>query len=156
MKLAKWLLFILVIFVGLGVLGTELNKAYWDSQVRAMCEKDGGVTVYERVYLTQEQYEKNDGYMGGISVFSKTTSKLNHDFYREGKYTVIKKSNPEVVRSEYITYRKLDNKPLGKWVTYFRRGGDLPIGFHPSSFSCRELASFESNAVKKIFKINME
>lgn len=31
----------------------EANKAYWDSKVRELCEKDGGVTVFEKVELAQ-------------------------------------------------------------------------------------------------------
>ncbi|MEZ5524415.1 MAG: hypothetical protein R3E62_05540 [Pseudomonadales bacterium] len=152
MKIVKWF-FGLVL---LAFLGTELNKAYWDSKVRAMCEKDGGVTVFEVVHLTKEQYEKNDGYKGVITVASESTSNPNHDFYWKSTEVIIKKTTPQVVRSEYVTYRKTDEKALGKWVTYSRRGGDLPVGFHPSSFSCRQVSSFQTSTAREIFIIEKE
>ena len=34
----------------------EGRKAYWDSQVREMCEKDGGVKVFETFPITRSQY----------------------------------------------------------------------------------------------------
>jgi len=43
-----------LILIGLVVMAfvfTLLNKAYWDYRVKQMCEKDGGVTVYEKVEL---------------------------------------------------------------------------------------------------------
>jgi hypothetical protein len=55
LKLIKWLLFAPIVLIGLGVLGTELNKAYWDSKVKALCEKEGGVTVFEKMEISRKQ-----------------------------------------------------------------------------------------------------
>ena len=134
----------------------EGRKAYWDHQVTKMCEKDGGVTVFETVTLTKEQYFKNDGYKGMIAIFPESTSKPHHEFYKKQVDTIIKKSTPRVVRSEYTTYRKTDNKKLGKWVTYSRRGGDFPTGFHPSSFGCTDITDFKTSVAKEIFSFEME
>lgn len=157
--LLGWIAAIPAILIGLiaiGFIGTEINKAYWDSKVRERCEEDGGVTVYEAVSLTKEQYLKNDGKNGVIRIMPKRTSKTYHEFYWENMDTVINKSNPKVIRSEYITYRKSDEKKLGKWVTYSRRGGDFPTGFHPSSFGCVDMFGFKTNTAKEIFSIEME
>ena len=121
--LVGWIVAIPFILVVIAFLFCEANKAYWDSQVREMCEKDGGVTVYETVTLTREQYLKNDGYKGMITIAPESNSKPHHEFYKKQTNTIIKKSNPKVIRSEYITYRKTDNKKLGTWVTYGRGGG---------------------------------
>ncbi len=156
----KVLISIPLVLIGLLILAfsyTELNKAYWDYRVKELCEKDGGVTVFETVFITKQQYLKNDGYKGMIRILSERTTKPYHEFYWKNKDTIINKSNPQVVRSEYVTYRKLDEKQLGKWVTYSRRGGDFPTGIsHPSSFSCRNIAGFKRSAAKEIFLIEME
>lgn len=156
MGLIGWVVAIPVVLVVIAFLFCEANKAYWDHKVTEMCEKDGGVTVYENVTLTQEEYERNDGKNGVIRVMSESTSKNNHQYAWSNTDTVINETNPYVRRSEYITYRKSDKKELGKWITYSRRGGDLPIGFHPSSFSCSDIPNFEKNITKKIFSYKGE
>ncbi len=156
MGLVGWIVatpFILVVFA---FLFCEANKAYWDSQVRGMCEKDGGVTVVEKISLTEEEYERNDGKNGVIQVMPERISKDKHQYAYKSIDTVINEKNPYVRRSEYITYRKSDEKELGKWVTYSRRGGDLPTGFHPSSFGCNDVPNFERNITNKIFSYKGE
>ena len=156
MKIIKRFLVAPILLIVIGFIATEINKVYWDSQVREMCEKDGGVTVYETVTLTREQYLKNDGYKGMIAISPESTTKPHHEFYKKQVDTIIKKSIPRVVRSEYTTYRKIDNKNLGKWVTYSRRGGDFPTGFHPSSFGCTDITDFKTSVANEIFPIEME
>tara|TARA_R110001583_G_C5666995_1_gene410296 strand:+ start:4014 stop:4490 length:477 start_codon:yes stop_codon:yes gene_type:complete len=153
MKIIKWLLLLPVALIVLGVIGTELNKGYWDYQVKKMCHRDGGATVFETVFLTQEQYKKNDGDGGMIRILPKRMTKPYHEFYRKRITTIIKKSNPDVTRSESIIVRKSDEKELGKSVYYSRRGGDFPTGFHPSSFSCLNIANINFNLEKKVFLI---
>ena len=156
MKIIRWVLLAPVLLVAVGVIGTELNKAYWDHKVRKWCENKGGVTVFETVLISKGRYLKNDGYKGMINIPPESTRKPRHDFYKKNTKTIIKKSNPLVVRSEYVTYRKSDEKQLGKWVTYWRSGGDFPTGFHPSSFSCGQISGFKRSAGKEIFIIETE
>ncbi|MCF7982638.1 MAG: hypothetical protein K9K86_11700, partial [Pseudomonadales bacterium] len=112
----KLLFLIPLVLIGLVILFyiyTELNKAYWDSKVRALCEKDGGVTVYEVVNLTKDEYLQNEGKNGLIRVMSKRTSKKEHQYAFVSKTNVINAKKPYVRRTEYVTYRKADNKQLG-------------------------------------------
>lgn len=156
MKFVKGFLLVTIIIIMIGLAGTGVNKAYWDYQVKGMCERDGGVEVFEVVSLTKDQYLKNAGNSGNIQILSKRISKARHDFYRQIEDTVINGSNPRVVKSEYITYRKSDEKILGKFVTYSRVGGDFPTGFHRSSFSCADMIGFKTNTIKEIFLVEME
>jgi hypothetical protein len=127
------------------------SQVYWDHKVKSLCKKDGGVTVYEKVELTRDEYEKNDGANGIIHVMPESTS-LNHHEYAWKSVTLTVNDNPYVRRTEYITFRKSDKKELGKWVTYSRRGGDIPTGIsHPSSFSCNDIDGFEKNLTREIF-----
>lgn len=140
------------VLIALGIAYCEANKAYWDHKVKELCEKDGGVKVFEKLKLTKEEYEKNDGKNGAIHVMPERTSLRNHEYAWKSIDTVLHESNPDVWRTEYVTYRKSDRKELGKWITYTRRGGDMPTGIsHDSSFSCSDIANFDKNLTKKIF-----
>ncbi len=156
MKFVRWMILVPASLIVVGVAVTEIKKSYWDWKVGVLCKRDGGLTVYQTVIITEEQYIRNDGHKGFISVLSARTTKPNHEFYWDNRDIVIQKSNPLVVRSEYVTYRKSDGKPLGKWVTYSRVGGDFPTGFHHSSFSCRDVPNFRDSVSNKIFLIEME
>ena len=156
MKLIKWLLFAPIVLIGLGVLGTELHKAYWDSKVKALCEKEGGVTVFEVVTLTPSEYLRNKGKGGVVNVPPEKSPYANKfEFLQKRDRTSLNISNPEVWKTETLIYRKSDNSILGKYITFTRRGGDFPTGIsHPSSFTCRDIEGFETGIIKKIFLIN--
>lgn len=158
--IVKVLVSIPLVLIGLVILAlayTELNKAYWDYRVNELCEKDGGVTVFEKVKLSKEEYELNEGRNGAINVMSEDTSKTAHQYAWKSITKVINSNQPHVWRAEYVTYRKSDNKELGTWVIYSRRGGDFPtVISHPSSFSCRGIEGFETDAAKKIFFVKGE
>jgi hypothetical protein len=53
---------VLILLVLLAMGFFEGRKAYWDYQVRGMCEKDGGVKVYERAPLPQKYFDR-DGHI---------------------------------------------------------------------------------------------
>lgn len=155
--IVKVLVSIPLVLVGLVILTfayTELNKAYQDYRVKLLCEKDGGVSVFEVVELTHEEYILNGGNKGGIRVMPERTSIDRHQYAYKSVNTTIKDKSLVVWRSEYVTYRKSDNLTLGKYITFTRRGGDFPtIVVHPSSFSCRDIEGFETDVLKKIFLV---
>ena len=152
------LLFALIAFflVALGV--TEANKAYWDSKVRKWCEEDGGVTVFEKVVLTPEEFKRNIGPSGNFLVPPEQYRDANkYDYFYRTDISVIRKSNPSIKRLESVTYRKSDNKNIGKLVMYSRSGGDLFYIDVSSSFNCSDIAGIEMvSASKKIFSVKEE
>ncbi|MBV1928027.1 MAG: hypothetical protein KUG81_00730 [Gammaproteobacteria bacterium] len=147
-----------LILIGLVVLAfifTLLNKAYWDYRVKQMCEADGGVTVYEKVELTQEEYKKYGGIKGTIPVPGENSSIASqYNFLAKRSHHVIRSFNPNITKYEGVIYRNDDKKELGKMVTYYRSGGDFPtiIG-HPSGFSCRDIPGFKLNIEQQIFSV---
>lgn len=133
----------------------ELSKAYWDSRVAELCEKDGGVTVFERVELTQEEYIRNGGKNGFIAAPSeKSPISYKRDYFSKSETIFINK-NPIVRRSESTIYRRLDMKELGKIVIYGRSGGDFPLlpGVG-TSFSCFKLSHIKMDIERQIFSFN--
>jgi hypothetical protein len=117
-----------------------------DSKVRELCEKDGGITVYETVVLPAERFTKR----GSVRILEKSLAKPDDEYYYESSRTLIKKGNPQMWRSHTKVYRSSDEKLLGETISYARRGGDIPGPWHPSSFRCPEEAGL-NNLKKQIF-----
>ena len=77
-----------------------------------------------------------------------------YDYLSKTHIKYINEMNPTVIRIEYIVYRKIDGKVLGKLVSYGRVGGDMPTGIgHDSSFSCSQITGVDTDLEKKIFSI---
>jgi hypothetical protein len=153
MKIVKWF-FGLVL---LAFLGTELNKAYWDSKVKALCEKGGGVTVFERVELSKKEFENLGGNKHGqIHIPSAQIAKDDYPFYSELSISYIRDGYLKVYKNEGRIFRRHDKKLLGLMVDYGRSGGDFPTGFHPSSFGCIDLVDFKLDVEKQVFVIKGE
>ena len=159
-RAVKWLFGVPAVLVGLVVLSFfffEARKSYWDSKVREMCEKDGGVIVYEKVMLTKEEYEKYGGIDGVIQVPGETSSIAHKYLYLANYEEKNINKNPNVYKRVISIYRKSDKKVLGKMTIYHRSGGDFPtIISHPSGFGCKDLPNFELDVVRKIFGVEGE
>lgn len=126
------------------------EQSYWDAQVREMCEKDGGVTVYEIVELSEAEYRNLGGVKGGLPLPHASNKGSDHPYFYEMFDTNIRESNPAVVRTEMLVKRRADKKLLGRSIRYVRRGGDLPTGIvADSSFGCPENTQLTS----RIFRV---
>jgi len=129
--------------IALGLLAVSLagcmgwapgRQAYWDEKVKEMCEKDGGVTVNERVKISRKDSQLLWGQ--GLPVPTENTRK-DSPYFWERIEIEIRDSYPKVVRAETLIKRRSDGKVLGKSVQYSRRGGDFPTGFsEATSFAC--------------------
>lgn len=122
------------------------QKIFADAKVRELCEKDGGIKVYEMVKLPTERFNE----YGQIRIPHKETAKPEDEYYYDSSRISIRKGNPEIWQSHYKVYRRLGHKLLGEVIRYSRSGGDIPGPWHPSSFGCPEDADFV-NLKKQIF-----
>ena len=141
-----WLLLIPVAIVVVLILTVgfyEGRKAYWDSKVKEMCKKDGGVTVYEKISVSPDEYHRLPKVDGSAAIVSEVNSKPAEPAFAVDKETVLKEWAPRVTRWESLVKRRTDGKVIGSMVTYYRVGGDFPLSFgHPTSFSCPERKQF--------------
>lgn len=112
------------------------RQSYWDAQVKEMCEKDGGVTVYERVPTSVEQFEKMRKVGGYASIPPRSSAKSDDILYWDESVTVLRDANPKVWRSEQLIRRRTDEKVVARVVRYSRIGGDIPSPAHTSHFGC--------------------
>jgi len=137
--LIGWLVLVPVGLVALLVLifGVyEGRKAYWDSEVRGMCAKDGGIRIYERVSVTQAEYERLGGREGMIPVPRQQNLIKNFPVVTIRNESVINERAPRAYKVENQYVRMADQKIVAVSIRYFRVGGDFPSHAHPSSFMC--------------------
>ena len=124
-----------------------------DSLVDELCAKDGGIKVYETVTLPKERFNKqgyfyvpNQGYGDKptdeyYGVWKSKNIQVNSNGYD---------GNLVVYQSHYWIYQRKDQKLLGESISYSRRGGDLPLPAHPSSYSCYK-GGLERDLINQIF-----
>lgn len=103
----------------------SVQRTYWDARVEEMCRRDGGVTVYERVKVTREQYANF------APVYPRRTARPGALYVADNE-TVALNDQPEVLRSETRIVRTSDGKVLSRSVHYVRVGRDFlrPYGCH--------------------------
>lgn len=158
--LLGWILMVPVVIIVLLILAIgfyEGRKAYWDAKVREMCEKDGGVTIYERVRISRAEINRHVLPMTADGRLSFTTKELAHPYapiYAVERITYVRESNPRVRRTESVIMRRTDQTVVAKWVIYARTGGDFPTGFSEgTNFICPDLQKMTSDLHEQLFII---
>ena len=144
-----WLLIIPVALIALLILAIgfyEGRKAYWDSNVREMCEKDGGVKIFEKLRISKADIDLLGRVDGKIGVPIKALAHPNAPAYAELKITDLREWNPRVSRSESTIVRREDQAVVAKSVVYARSGGDFPTGLSEgTAFVCPDLKAITSD-----------
>jgi hypothetical protein len=143
----------LVIIGTVGIYGwflwVAVGRNMWlDYQVREMCAKDGGVKIYETVFLPPERFDK----YGNVNIQFKKYSKPEDEYYYESETYYYLKGNPQMTRNLYRIIRRLDGKVMGEKTYYSRGGGGLFGPWRGSGFECPEpgqAPKFESRIFKK-------
>lgn len=136
----------------------EGRKAYWDYQVRRMCEKDGGTRIHEHQLLTRQEAQENGLLVGGMLVIPPRPERpSNNGYYIDYESAYLRTGAPSVFRSRSAVVRARDRKVLAEMISYSRVGGDFPTFAHPSAMSCSEanaaLAQFRTTiSVKEEMK----
>jgi hypothetical protein len=131
-------------------------KSSWDQQLKEMCARDGGVTVYERISISAEQFAK----LGKVGAYASISPKWNMQAddvaFWEQSTMIIREGNPRVSRFEQVVRRRADEKIVARVVRYSRVGGDLPTGLaHESALTCPEEEQILAQR-EKIFRIEGE
>lgn len=137
--------FVLLIVATLGGCATPKQIAI-DSEIRHLCEIDGGVKVYETVTLSPEYFDS----WGNLPIPSMADAKPSDNYYYIRETTILRSSDPVIWRSRHAVIRRSDNKVLGESIRYARRGGDVPGPWHESSFGCPDTAA-QPSLEKSIF-----
>lgn len=135
-RVLAWVALTPIVVLVAGIGGCEARKEYYDWQVRKMCEKDGGVTIYDRVSVTRSQFEAMGKVGGFASVPPKRLASPDAPVFSVATEIVIKEGRPGVRKREETVFRSADEEIVALVVSYWREGGDFPSFAHPSSFVC--------------------
>lgn len=128
------------------------RQSYWDAQVREMCAKDGGVTIYEQIVVTTAQAEKLPKVAGLFGVAPESLAKPDEPAFIRIHLTMIREGNPSVVREQEDIVRRSDGRVVGQAIRYGRGGGDMPSPAHPSGFSCPDYLSIYKG-IHQVYRI---
>jgi hypothetical protein len=136
-RLATWLLLAPVATLIAGITGCEAAKAYYDWRVRGMCDKDGGLIVYQQLPVTAEVLAELTSTHGHIRLPYESQEPLQTPAYFEITSVPLREGYVTLMRHEILVVRRSDSKILARVVSYGRSGGDFPFtGDAASSFSC--------------------
>lgn len=116
---------------------TACEKARLDDEIRRLCEKDGGIKVFEKVVLPTDRFDS----FGNVNLPSEKIAKPSDAYFYRERIEYLREGNPAMWRTTNQIVRRADSKLLGESVRYTRRGGDLPGPWHESSFSCPEITA---------------
>lgn len=140
-----WIVIAIIVSLVLAISFYEGRKAYWDSRVREMCEKDGGVQIFEKMSISKAEADLLPRGNGKLGVTSKDLASANAPAYSNRRSTRLNEWNPEVQRIEHAVIRRADQKIVARWIQYGRIGGDFPSIAHPSSFACPDAKRITSD-----------
>ncbi len=155
-RLARWLLRRIesLFLKGLVILGLlsfysfflwiAVGRNLWlDHQVRKMCAEYGGVKIYETVTLPRERFDKYGNFHMMPCRFAKPGAEYCFEsedyYYRKSPESLL--DSVDLIRFNNKVIRLHDKKILGEDISFARRGGGLPVPWHPSAFSCPERPS---------------
>ncbi|MEN9480275.1 MAG: hypothetical protein RLZZ298_1670 [Pseudomonadota bacterium] len=126
----------LFVLLAITVIFFEGRKAYWDEQVRKMCEKDGGVVINEIVEINTASYELLKNNFGQIDIPKVGDPRsIGSIVVHSYKDYYIRQNDPEVRRSVVTVVKASNEAVVATSTTYSRVGGDI-FALHASYFSC--------------------
>ncbi|MFA0813097.1 hypothetical protein [Microbulbifer epialgicus] len=143
-----------MIFIILGILGSEVNKAYWDFRVKLMCEMKGGAKVYQVENISKGDLPSSTlKFKGLIKLPYKEYAESNDLFYLDTSYNELKGGTPSVTQHTVKIIRAADNEVLGEFNSFSRVGQTFPVPFPVPSTSCEGDLGAADKFVKKIISV---
>ena len=135
-----------LMFIALAMTGCATPRQMMaDKLVDELCAKDGGNKIYETVKLPKERFNQ----WGQFPVPDKDYAKPTDEYYWFSKDTEIPSaSGLAITKFHAWVYLRSDQKLLGETISYWRRGGDIPLPAHLSSYSCSKR---EKDILEEIF-----
>lgn len=131
------------------------QQSYWDTQVKEMCAKDGGLHIIERVRIAKSEMNFLGKNNGKLSVLVKELAHPKSPVYAirdEGK-VFASEGNASIGRVNWSIVRRSDQKVVATLIRYSRTGGDFPEFIHQSTFFCPSSEKI-SNDMQDLFLID--
>jgi hypothetical protein len=118
-----------------------------------MCEKDGGVSILQKLKISREQAALLSYRGSKLAVPVKELASPNAPVYAVLRKTTLRDREPVITRTEGTVYRRSDQAVVAKWVGYTRTGGDLVTIDHPSTYSCPDVGTIQSD-MQALFEVD--
>ncbi|MBE7418533.1 MAG: hypothetical protein HS128_12450 [Ideonella sp.] len=126
-----------------------------DRQMEALCKKDAGVKVYEKVTLPPEMFDQGGNPFPGWATRS-PEQRLVGGYRLSASTTVLKQGEPlrgegRLSRYHWQVLRLSDGKVLGEATMYGRSGGDFIVLGHFTSNTCPERLGLPRDLIHAVF-----
>jgi hypothetical protein len=135
-----WLLMIPVAIIALVILAFgffEARKAYWDSRVKGMCDKEGGIKVFQVVQLDLKEYRKLLNSRNQIDLRNERFATPADSYAYSSATEYIVRGDPEIHKHVGRVLKWPEKVVLSEQIIFSRVGGDFPTGIgHRTYFSC--------------------
>ncbi len=141
---------LLVLLAMLVLYGTwDIAKTlYWKSRVTAMCLEDGGNTVFEKVVVPKEEFERFSTNGGNFNVpWDAFKGYEEHPYKYRAEDILIRSGSPTVTKTVSTTYRVVDGKVLGIDTTYNMYSASMFSFLTAFRFSCGDIPGQEPVSV---------
>ncbi len=152
LSLGKSLLILFALLVA--YLAWDIAKTfYWKSRVTAMCLEDGGNTVFEKVVVPKDVFERFSIYGSFIVPWDADKGFEEHPYKYRWEPEVIRSGSPAISRSVGVIYRVSDSKELGMHISYNMHSASMFSFLSAFSFSCSSMPGFNDgpNSTELIF-----
>lgn len=131
------------------------EKYELDRQMHALCEKDGGLRVYETVTLPPDKFDQNGDPFPGWRT-RPDEARLGDEFRLIRETTELKRGDPmkgegRLTRYHWKVLRKVDGKVLGEGTMYGRSGGDFIALGHFTSDTCPAGLGVPRDVIQAVF-----
>ncbi len=147
-SLGKSLLILFALIVA--YLAWDIAKMfYWKSRVTAMCLEDGGNTVFEKVVVPKDVFERFSTSRGVLVVpWDADKGFEEHPYKYRWEPEVIRSGSPAISRSVATVYRVSDGKVLGTYTSYDMYSASMLNFLSAFRFSCKQIPNFKSGSVE--------
>jgi hypothetical protein len=127
---------------------------YWEARVREMCEKDGGVRIFERVLVTPAQVKTLPRVGSHLVVPEEGNAKPDTPVFRRISRTQIRDDDPPIVRHEETIVRRYDQRIVGVAVSYSWTPVEYPSSFiaHPAKMWCPDLEQIYEG-IERVYRL---
>lgn len=147
-----------VILALLSALVYDISTSDWDSRIEEMCEAEGGVKIFETVYLTREEFQNFNPIRGELEIpFERSPRLAEFPYFSRSNITVINEAKPKVIRNDTKILRRSDEKIMAT-STFFGRVSQMSwLGIpYGSGYSCLQVNGVDLNVSRELFVIEGE
>ena len=153
-KITKTIVLVAGVFTFSGYIWLTVGERWVvDNRVKELCEKDGGVNVYESISLPPEKFNK----WGSINFYVPTEGEnaLGDEYIFKRNRILLKEEEPSIIKVHTMIIRRKDMRLLGESTFYKRSGGGLPGPWFNSGYGC-PILNKQTDILRQVFIVSKD